>query len=93
MTTMITVGGTHELILATKQTRDQHPAAVYLAKLSPGSRRTMRAALDTIAGILTDGRCNAETLAWAALRYQHTAAVRAVLKAAAVDLRRDRDDV
>jgi hypothetical protein len=38
----------------------------------------MRAALDTIAGILTSGQGNAETLDWAALRSRHTAAVRAV---------------
>jgi integrase len=39
----------------------------------------MRGALDTIAGLLTSGRDTAETLDWAALRYQHTAAVRAAL--------------
>jgi site-specific recombinase XerD len=78
-TVPVTTTATHELILTGYTPPDFHPAAVYLAKLSPGSRRAMRAALDTIAGILTDGRCNAETLAWSALRYQHTAAVRAVL--------------
>ncbi len=70
---------THELTLTRYRPRDQHPAAVYLAKLSPGSRRAMRHALDTIASLLTSAPCNAETLDWAALRYQHTAAVRAVL--------------
>jgi site-specific recombinase XerD len=39
----------------------------------------MRGALDTIASILTTGQCDALALDWAALRYQHTAAVRAVL--------------
>jgi site-specific recombinase XerD len=39
----------------------------------------MRGALDTVAGSLTGGRCNAFTLHWGALRYQHTAAVRAAL--------------
>jgi site-specific recombinase XerD len=39
----------------------------------------MRQALDAIASLLTDGRCDARTLDWAALRYRHTAAVRSVL--------------
>lgn len=58
----------------------EHPAAVYLSQISAGSRRTMRQALDAIAGLLTDGNCDALTLDWAALRYKHTAAVRAVLE-------------
>jgi integrase len=57
----------------------EHPAAVYLAGLSPGSRATMRHALDAVAQLLTDNSCDAMTLNWAALRYKHTAAVRAVL--------------
>jgi integrase len=39
----------------------------------------MSGALDTIAGLLTDYRCDRRTLDWGALRYQHTAAVRALL--------------
>jgi len=58
---------------------DQHPAAVYLARLGAGSRRTMRSALDTIAGIVSGGAADATQLDWGALRYQHTAAVRAIL--------------
>jgi len=58
---------------------DRHPAAVYLARLAPGSRRTMRHALDVVAGILTSGHADAETLDWPRLRYQHTQAVRASL--------------
>ena len=58
---------------------DQHPALVYLAQLAPGSRPTMRSALDTISGILTSGRCDALTLAWPQVRYQHAAAVRTAL--------------
>lgn len=58
----------------------QRPALVYLARLSEGSRRTMRAALDLIARELTSGNpgepCDAESLNWASLRYQHTAAIR-----------------
>ena len=36
----------------------------------------MSEALNTIAGILTTGRVHSETMPWAVLRYQHTAAVR-----------------
>src|SRR5947207_1683406 len=60
---------------------DGHPAAVYVASLAPGSRRTMRQALDAVAATLTGGQASAETLEWAALRYQHTQAVRAALAA------------
>lgn len=56
-----------------------HPVAVYLARLAPGSRRTMRQALDVVAGLLTDGHADAITLPWAQLRYQHTQAVRSRL--------------
>lgn len=67
------------LVSATQRRADEHPAAVYLARLAPGSRRTMREALNTIAGLLTSNRCDIETLDWSALRYQHTAAIRAIL--------------
>src|SRR5918992_1174669 len=58
---------------------DRHPAALYLAQLGAGSRRAMRQALDAAAGLVSGGRADAETLDWAALRYQHTAALRAAL--------------
>lgn len=58
---------------------DRHPAAVYLARLAPGSRRTMATSLEIMAGLLTSYRCNMQTLDWSALRYQHTSAVRALL--------------
>ncbi len=58
---------------------DQRPARVYLTRLGEGSRRTMQTALDTMAALLTGQRCDADTLDWSRLRYQHTAAVRAVL--------------
>jgi len=57
----------------------QNPAAVYLASLAPGSRPTIRGALDTIAALVTNGQATALTLPWARLRYQHTAAIRARL--------------
>ncbi len=39
----------------------------------------MTNALNTIASLLTDGQCDIYTLDWAAIRYQHTAAVQASL--------------
>lgn len=67
------------LILVTPLPLTQHPAAVYLSGLSTGSRPTMQQALDAIASMLTNGHCDALTLDWAALRYQHTAAIRTAL--------------
>ena len=72
---------------------EPHPALVYLAQLSPGSRRTMRTALNTIAELLgvtpvvheTDSarrRRVVETRLycdWASLRYPHTLALRTLL--------------
>src|SRR5437762_9238019 len=58
---------------------DQHPAAVYLARLSQGSRRTMKQAVHTIARMMTGARADAATFPWGELRYQHTAAIRAQL--------------
>jgi integrase/recombinase XerD len=69
----------HPLALTTASSLQRHPVAVYLAHLAPSSRRVMRSALDAIASILTAGLCDSLALDWAALRYQHTAAVRAVL--------------
>lgn len=67
------------LIILSPIQPDQHPAAVYLARLAPGSRRTMASSLELIAGLLTSYRCNMQTLDWSALRYQHTAAIRSML--------------
>lgn len=54
---------------------------VYIRSLSGGSRRTMRYALNEIAKMLTDNQCDATTLDWSKLKYQHThtAIVRAIL--------------
>lgn len=68
-----------ELIAPGTLPADRHPALTYLARLAPGSRRTMRQALDTVAATVTAGACDALTLDWPALRYQHVAAVRSRL--------------
>lgn len=59
--------------------RDSHPVLVYLASLAPGSRRTMRAALDSISGFVSGGRADSISLAWDRLEYRHTASIRAAL--------------
>jgi len=56
-----------------------HAVAVYLARLAPGSRRTMRAALDTIAAMLSGKPGGAFAFPWQELRYEHTQAIRAAL--------------
>src|SRR5262245_1433831 len=60
---------------------DDHPAFVYLARLAPGSRRAMAQALAVIAGLLSHGRADAESLPWHRVRYQHAQAVRSALEA------------
>lgn len=60
-------------------TADQHPARVYLASLSPGSRPAMRGSLQVMAELLTGGKCTWETMPWQQLRVQHTQALRAEL--------------
>jgi site-specific recombinase XerD len=68
-----------ELMLADQLPRDRHPVLVYLASLSRGSRRTMRASLEAIAGFVSDGEADALSLAWHKLRYQHTALIRTTI--------------
>jgi site-specific recombinase XerD len=80
MTTALAVRPEHQIAFEV-QSADRHPAAVYLSRLAPGSRRTMRQALDICAGIITDGRDDARSLRWQDLRYQHTQAIRTDLAA------------
>jgi hypothetical protein len=70
-----------ELIISGATSADMHPALIYIASLAPGSRRTMTGALESMANFISNGRCNAITLNWPALRYQHTQALRAALAA------------
>jgi integrase len=66
-------------VLAGELPADRHPARVYLASLSPGSRPAMRGSLQVVAELLTWGRCSWETMPWHLLRVQHTQALRAEL--------------
>ena len=78
-----------ELARTSYPSTDRNPAAVYLASLARGSRRAMADGLLTVACIATgqdkdelDGderRDLMATFPWHRLRYQHTAAIRAVL--------------
>jgi site-specific recombinase XerD len=68
-----------ELFLSEYRPIGQNAAIIYLASLSEGSRRTMFQSLATIARLLTDGELDVFSLNWGAIRYQHTAAIRAQL--------------
>ena len=72
-------GAVKSLVLTEPLPLTLHPAAVYLDSLAPGSRPTMEQALNAIASLLTNGECDAMTLNWGALKYQHTALVRSAL--------------
>lgn len=62
------------LLLAKRRPVDRNPAAVYLASLSSDAgRRSQNQVLRVIAGLLGG---ELDTVNWAALRYQHTAALR-----------------
>lgn len=65
--------------IARSRPDDRQPAAVYLARLATGSRRTMAQALTAIARLVSDGRLDALSMPWEGLRYAHTAAIRARL--------------
>ena len=57
---------------------DEHPVAVYLASLAPGSRRAMRQALGVIANLVSPG-ATVEVFPWSNLAFQHVAAIRSRL--------------
>lgn len=71
---------TTALVLPRQLPADRNPAAVYLAGMSRSSSKTMRAALDRIAGVITRERLyDARYIDWGGLRIQHTTAIRARL--------------
>ncbi len=61
---------------ATSSPSTLDPAAAYVDRLAPGSRRTMRAAIGLLSDLL---RAQGPHLVWHLLRYEHVAALRAVL--------------
>ncbi len=56
-----------------------HPVLIYLARLSPGSRRTLSEALELLARWSSQGRLGILEFPWWELRYPHTAALRSRL--------------
>jgi site-specific recombinase XerD len=70
---------TKALVLGTPLPLDRHPVSVYLASLSPSSRRVMRESLNIIAAMLTADKADALTTNWSAIRFQHAAAIRTKL--------------
>ncbi|HEY9837261.1 MAG TPA: site-specific integrase, partial [Vampirovibrionales bacterium] len=69
----------HPLALVEPLPLTRHPAAVYLSQISSSSSRTMGHNLNWCARVLTGGQCDRLTLDWSKLRYEHTAALRAIL--------------
>ena len=69
-------------VVEVRQRPGPNPATVYLARLAPGSRRTMRGALATVAAICVpdvEPAPDPEAFPWPAFRAEHAKAVRAVL--------------
>lgn len=77
--TLVPTTAAVEAVLVPSGPTDRDPLAVYLARLGASSRRTMLAALEVVASLLTDGQADAAGLPWWELRYQHTQAIRAAL--------------
>jgi len=74
-------GGTHVAVAGVDAPLDQRPAAVYLARLAVGARRTQGGALRTMAQLLAGPHADPFTLPWHALGYQHTQVLRTQLDA------------
>lgn len=64
------------LTFASLYAPDKHPAKVYLARLSKGSRRSMKIALEAIAICVFSDSPQWDQFPWHELRYQHVQAIR-----------------
>jgi hypothetical protein len=64
MTTTLATHESSEVTIVDTGRLDEHPAAVYLAGLSKGSRRTMRQALDKIAVMVAGEGATALDIPW-----------------------------
>jgi len=78
-TTLVHAASAVDLVPGPYFPSDRHPVAVYLARLAPSGRRTQRQALEAIAAIASNRKCDALSFPWHMLRYQHTQAIRAAL--------------
>lgn len=82
-----TLGSVVSEVLAAQRSGVAHasashsPVECYLGRLKPDSRRTQQAALDQIAGLLSDGKLPAEDLSWHLLTPQQTHIAREKLAA------------
>jgi hypothetical protein len=70
-----------ELASSSPISTDRNLLWVYLARLAPGSVRTMFSDLNLIVKMSSEGADTLISFPWPALRYQHTAAIRAALVA------------
>lgn len=67
------------LVVVSQLPADEHPLAVYLASVAPGTRLAVKDSLGIVARILSGGKADMWGIEWAHLRFQHVAAVRSKL--------------
>ena len=80
MTNQIIITEPHGLAYIRQPALDENPFVVYITGLSSEhSKRNMKRHLNFIAGLLTNGQCNALEIHWGGLRYVHTAWIRGEL--------------
>lgn len=59
----------------------RNPAALYLARLAPSGRASIRSLLSTVSRAVTSSRVDCFSFAWHRLRYAHVAAILTALRA------------